>query len=174
MGVAHFALDLGLGNQGGDRVDDQNVDGAAAHQRFGNLEGLLAGIGLGHEQVVGLDAELAGVLDVQGVLGVDECGDASFFLGFGDDVQGQGRFARGLRTVDLDDAASGYAADAEGQVEAEGAGGDRRDSGQGDVFTQAHDAALAELLFYLAHGQLDRLIAVFIRHELNLPGNCWN
>src|SRR5690606_19880554 len=44
-GVAHLAFDLGLGREGGDRVDDDEVDRARTHQRIGDLEGLLAGIG---------------------------------------------------------------------------------------------------------------------------------
>ena len=72
VGVAHLALELGLGDQGGHRVDDHHVDGAGADQRLDDLEGLLAGVRLGDEQIVGADAELAGVADVEGVLGVDE------------------------------------------------------------------------------------------------------
>ncbi len=40
--VAHLALELGLGRQRRDRVDDQHVDGAGAHERVGDLQRLLA------------------------------------------------------------------------------------------------------------------------------------
>ena len=108
-------------------VDDEHVDGAGAHQRLGDLERLLAGVGLGDQQIVDVDAELPGVDRVERVLGVDEGADAAALLGLGDDVQRQRRLARGFRPVDLDDAAARQAADAERDVEAERAGRDRLD-----------------------------------------------
>ena len=79
------------------------------------------------EQVVGAHAQLAGVADVERVLGVDEGGDAAALLGLGDHVQGEGGLAGGLRPVDLDDAPAREAADAERDVEAQRAGRDRLD-----------------------------------------------
>ena len=110
VGVAHLALQLGLGGQRGDRVDHDDVHRAGAHQHLGDLQRLLAAVGLRHQQVVGAHAQLAGVADVQGVLGVDEGADAARPLGLAHHVQGQGGLARGLRPVDLDDAAAGQAA----------------------------------------------------------------
>ena len=104
-----------------------HVDGAGAHQRVGDLERLLAGVGLRDQQVLDLDAELLGVGRVERVLGVDEGADAAVLLGLGDDVQGERGLAGGFRPVDLDDAAARQAADAERDVEAERAGGDRLD-----------------------------------------------
>ena len=97
-----------------------------AHQRVGDLKGLLAGVGLAHQQLIRLDVESAYVGHIQRVLGVDEGGDATGALGLGDQVERQGRLAAGLRTVDLDDASAGDAADA-GHVDAEAACGDRLD-----------------------------------------------
>ena len=75
--LAHLALDLGLGHQGRHRVDDDDVHRVGADQHLGDLQGLLAVVGLGDQQVVDVDAELAGVLGVERVLGVDEGGDAA-------------------------------------------------------------------------------------------------
>ena len=93
---------------------------------------------------------------VERVLGVDEGGHAAAALGLGDHVQRERRLARGLRAVDLDDAAAGQAADAERGVERERAGGD---GGDVDLLpaAEAHDRALAELLVDLGEGGLDRL-----------------
>ena len=77
MGVAHLAVQLGLGDQGGDGIDDQHVDGAGANQGFGDFEGLLAVVGLRDEEVVDVHAQLSGVGGVEGVLGVDEGGEAA-------------------------------------------------------------------------------------------------
>ena len=72
-----------LRHQGGDRVDDDDVDGAGADQRVRDLEGLLAGVGLRDQQLVGVHAERLGVVRVERVLGVDEGGDAAGPLGVG-------------------------------------------------------------------------------------------
>ena len=78
------------------RVDDDDVDGARAHERVGDLERLLAGVGLRDQQVLDLDAELLGVARVERVLGVDEGADAALLLGLGDDVQRERRLARAI------------------------------------------------------------------------------
>ena len=46
MGVAHLALDLGARDQRRDRVDDHEVERGRANEHVGDLEGLLAGVGL--------------------------------------------------------------------------------------------------------------------------------
>ena len=57
--VAHLPLELGARRQRGDRVDRDDVDRARAHQHVGDLERLLAVVGLGDEQLVDVDADLA-------------------------------------------------------------------------------------------------------------------
>ena len=53
---------------------------ARAHQHVGDLERLLAGVGLRDQQLADVDAELAGVDGVERVLGVDEGGGAAGLL----------------------------------------------------------------------------------------------
>ena len=60
QGVAHLAFELGARHQRRDRIDHQHVDRAGAHQRVGDLERLLAGIGLRDQQVVDIDARACG------------------------------------------------------------------------------------------------------------------
>ena len=124
--VAHLAFDLRLGHERRDRIDDDDVDAARAHQHVGDLEALLAGVGLRDQQVADVDAELAGIDGIERVLGVDVGGGAAGLLHLCDDLQAQRRLARRFGTVDLDDAAARQAADAERDVEAERAGGDDR------------------------------------------------
>ncbi len=152
VGIAHVTLDLRLGNQGRHRVDDQNIDGAATHQRLGDFQCLLSRIGLGNQEVVGLHPELAGVADVEGVFRVDEGGDPSQFLGFRDDMQGQGRFPRGFRTEYLDDPASRNPAHPSAMSSESEPVGMAAMSGSGCVVAQPHDGALAELFFDLTEG----------------------
>ena len=134
-----------MGVERGDGVDDDDVDGAGAHERLGDLERLLAGVGLRNQQVVDIDAELLGVIGIERVLGVDEAADAAALLRLGDDVQGQRGLARGFRPEDLDDAAARQSADAEREVEADRAGGDRLDIHR-VLVAEADERAFAELL----------------------------
>jgi hypothetical protein len=77
--VAHFAFQFGFGDQRGNGVDDDDIDAAGANQGFGDFESLLAVVGLRDEEVVDVDAQLAGVDGIEGVLGVDEGGLAASF-----------------------------------------------------------------------------------------------
>ena len=83
VGVAHFAFDFGAGDEGGDGVDDDDVDGVGADEGLGDFEGLLSGVGLGDQEVFDVDAAVGGVDGVEGVLGVDVCGHAAGGLGPG-------------------------------------------------------------------------------------------
>ena len=122
MGIAHLALELGPRHQGGDAVDDDDVDGAGAHQGVGDLERLLAGVGLGQQQLGDVDAEFLRIDRIEGVLGVDEGALAAGLLRLGQHVQRQRGLARAFRPVDLDHAPARQPADAERDVEAERAG----------------------------------------------------
>ena len=119
MAVAHFAFQLGARHQGGDVVNHQHVDRAGADQRVGDLQPLLAGIGLPDQQVVDIDAELAGIDRVERVFGVDEGADAAALLRLGDGVQSEGGLARAFRAVNFDHTAARQAADAKREVQAE-------------------------------------------------------
>ncbi len=85
--IAHLAFELGLRRQRRDRIDDEHVDGAGAHQSVGDLERLLAGIGLGDEELLEIDAQLARIDRVERVLGVDEAANAAPLLRLGDDME---------------------------------------------------------------------------------------
>ena len=120
--IAHVAVELGARHEGRHRVDHDDVDGVGAHQGLGDLERLLAGVGLGDQQLVGVDAEVLRVDGIERVLGVDERGRAAEPLRLGDDVERERRLPRGLRAEDLGDAAARDPADAERDVERERAG----------------------------------------------------
>ena len=94
LGVAHIALEFGLGNQGRHGVDHHELNGGGAHQHISDVEGLFAVVRLGNNQVVSVDAEGAGVRHVESVFGVDEGAGASALLAFSDEVQRESRFAR--------------------------------------------------------------------------------
>ena len=157
--VAHFALNLGARGERGDRVDDHDVDRARAHERFGNVQALLAGVRLGNQQAIDIHAERLRINRVERVLRVDKRGRAAHFLRLGNAVQRDCGFTRGLRAVDLDNTAARQAADAEREVKADRTGRDVIDLHTG-VFAQTHDRAFAELLFYLADRSFERFLFI--------------
>src|SRR5258705_327846 len=83
--LAHLALDLGFRRERGDRVDDDHVDRPRAHQHVGDLQCLLAGVGLGNQQLLDLDAQLRCVLRIERIFRVDKGRGAAHFLRLGDD-----------------------------------------------------------------------------------------
>ncbi len=169
VAVPHLTLDLGAGHQSGDRVDDDDVKGAGADEHVGDLQRLLPGIGLGHQQRVGVDAERLGVLRVERVLGVDVGGDAAARLRVGHRVQSNRRLAAGLRAEDLYDPAAGQAADAERDVQRDRPGG-YHPYRRPRLISKAHDRALAKLLVDLGERDLERLVAVESCHRSTFCG----
>ena len=157
MHIAHLAFELGLRGQRGNGVDDHHVDGAGAHDHVRNLERLLAGVGLGDEKLVDVDADLLGVLRVERVLRVDECSGASAALRAGDDLEGEGRLAGGLRPVDLHHPTARQSPHAEGQIQSERPGGDNLDVPDRTRVAHPHDRALAELTLDLREGRVECL-----------------
>ena len=173
VAVAHVALNFRLRHQGGHAVDHHRVDRAAADQLLGDVQRLLGAVGLGDQQIVQDEAAIAGVDGVQGVLNVDVgCGPAEL-LSLGHDVDGQGRLSGGLAAEDLGDPASGYAADAQRDVQGQGAGRNAL-CGQGlAYFAKAHHGAFAVVLLDPAQrdlqgrlliGRLLVFIFIFTRH----------
>ena len=162
MRVAHLALDLGLGRERGDRVDNDDVDGAGSNQHVGDFQRLFAGIGLGDEQVVDVHTQCLGVARIERVLGVNEGGRTTDLLRLGDGVQRQRRLARRFRPVYLDDTAPGKTADAQRDIQRQRSGRDHRHILAPGVVAHAHDRALAVLLFDLAQcrGQCSLAIVV--------------
>jgi len=168
--VAHVPLDFSLGDQGRHRVYDEHIDSAAPDEHFRYLQSLLAGIGLGNQQVVGPYAELPGIPDVQGVLGIDESCDASQLLGLRHDVQGQGGLAGRFGAEDLDDTPPGHPTHTKCHVQGNGACRDCGHIRQRLIISQTHDGAFAELLFDLAYREINRLFS--FQHEYRLLSPC--
>ena len=163
MRIAHFAFNFRAGHKGRDRVDHDNVHCAAAHERVGNFQRLFARVGLGDEQVVHMYAQVFRIGGVERVFRVNKRSGAACLLAFGDGVQRDRRFARGLRAVDLDDAAAREPAYAKREVERQRAGGNVLHRPV-RIGAQAHDRALAKLFFYLRKSRFQCLC--FIIHVM--------
>ena len=154
--VAHLAVNLRLGHQRRHGVHHHHVQGPGAYQRLGNFQGLLAGVRLGDVQFVNVDSQLLGVGGVQGVFRVHKGADAALFLGLGHDVQRHRGFTGGFRAVDFDDAALGYAAHPQGQIQLQVTGGDDLHVLAG-LLAQLHHGAFAILLVQVRQGMFQGL-----------------
>ena len=75
---------------------------------------MLASVWLGDKELVEVHAHCTGTSGVESMLGVDEGGSATSFLGFGDDMETDGCFTTGFWSIDFGDATTGEAADSEG------------------------------------------------------------
>ena len=87
MAVAHLTFQLGLGDECGDGVDDDQVDRIRADEDFGDLECLLAAVGLGNEKVIDIDAEFLCVFGVERMFSINERRQSADLLSLGDYVQ---------------------------------------------------------------------------------------
>ena len=128
---------------------------------------------------VDLHPELARIDGIERMLGVDEAADAAGLLRLRHHLQRERGLAGQFRAVNLDDAPARQAADAECDVEAEGAGGDRLDVHGLIVGAEPHDRALAVHLLDLRERVLQRLHLVHrtpfdhaefrLRHHVRSP-----
>ena len=154
MVVAHFAVDFCLRDEGGNRVHDDDVDGARTHERFGNVQSLLAGVRLGDEERFDIDAELAGIDRVKSVFCIDERRYAAKLLRFGNRMQCKRRLAGRFRSVDFDDASAGESAYAECHVQLDAPRRDDRDIFDW-LLAEGHDGTFTVVLFDLGDCRFD-------------------
>ena len=84
MAVTHIAFDLRLGNQGRDRIDDDDVKGTRPDEHVRDLQRLLAVVRLRDDQGIGVDTQMPGIDRIQRVLGIDECRHPAVLLCVGD------------------------------------------------------------------------------------------
>ncbi len=161
--VAHLAFEFRLGDKRSDRIEDDDIDGIRLDQRFGDGECFLAGIGLGNEKLVHVDAELAGVDGIERVFDVDEGSNTAHFLCLGNDGQGERRFTGGFRAENFDDAAAGKAADAERRVDRDVAGRDGLDGQLRVSVAEAHDRTFAVFLGYGLQGEFEIFVPSSVR-----------
>ena len=94
------------------------------------------------------------------MLGIDKGADAAFLLGFGHDLQSERGFARRFRAINLDDAPARQTADAQRDIQAQGARGNGLDVHDAVVGAEPHDRALAVELVDLRQRGLERLLLV--------------
>ena len=86
--------DLGLRDECGNRVHDDDVDAAGANEDLDNLERLLTVVGLRDQEIVQVDAQLLCVLRVERMFGIDEGRHAARALRFRNHLERERRLAR--------------------------------------------------------------------------------
>ncbi len=121
MRIADLSVQLGLRNQGRNRVDHDDVDRVGFDEHLGNLQPLLPVGRLADQQVFEIDAQALGPGGVERMLGVDKGGDPPLMLGTGNRVQGQRRFTARLRPEKLDHPAPRETPSPQGEIQRESA-----------------------------------------------------
>ena len=159
MGIAHFAFDFSLRNEGCNRVNNNNVDTTGADQHICNFKGLFTGIGLRNQQSVRIHTQCLCIYRVKSMFSVNERCVTASLLSAGDSMESNGGLTGGFGSVDFDDTTTWQATDAESNIQSKRTGGNhlyRRTR----VVAQAHDRALTELLINLRKRYFERLVAV--------------
>ena len=158
LALADRAVDLRLRRQRRHRVDDDDVHGAAAHQRLEDEKRLFAAVRLRQVERFDLHAQCRRETRIESVFGVDEGRHAAGLLRFGNGVQRQRGLAAALRSEDLDDAAAGKTADAERHVQRQDARGDHFHVCR-VALAEAHDRTVAELAADVVERLLENVLA---------------
>ena len=160
MGRAQVAVELCLGHERRDRVDHDQVDRSALDENLRDVERLLAVVRLAHQQLLGVHAELLRIVHVEGVLGVDERGNAPGRLTLRDGVESERRLSARFGPIDLDHASLGVSTTAKGFVERRTP---TRDTGNPLrlAVTETHHRALAKLLLDALQQSIDGLEWLF-------------
>ena len=155
MGCAHIAVDFLLGNKRRNRVNDNDIDGTGTDERIGNFQRIFAAVRLGNEQIIDVDTECLCIQRIKRVFRVDECCFTAHLLGLGNDMQSNGRFTGGFRTVDFDNTSSRNTTDTKGKVKCKGTCRDRLDV-HIDIIAKTHDASRTFCLFDLGNRSIKR------------------
>ncbi len=121
MTVSHVPIDLSLGGESGNRVDDDHIHSTTAYEGFTDFKGLFATVRLTDPKLVNINSKLLRICGIQGMLSIDECGDSSGFLAFCDGMQGQGSLSAAFRSVNLYDTATGISSYPQSLVKQQGA-----------------------------------------------------
>ena len=159
-GVADLTVEFLLRHEGGDGVEDDDVEGVGADEGLDNAERFFTGTGLGKEEVVEVDTQFPGILGVKGMLDIDKGGEAAHLLCLGNDGERQRGFTGGFGPEYFDDAAARESAGAEGPINDEVAGRDDFDIHAG-VGAQPHDGGFAEIFLNLGNSQIEVLRSRF-------------
>ena len=159
MTIAHLTFNFRLRGKGSYGVNDDDVNCAGAHQHIGNLQGLLTGIWLGNQEVIGIHAKQACILWVERVLGVNKRGNAAVLLCRCNGVQRNSGLTRRLRAIDFYDAPARETTNTQSNIDC-GITGRNGLNRWAVVITQAHHSAFAVILLNHGHCGIEGLLAV--------------
>ena len=168
MRVAHIAIEFRFGYQGCNRVNHDHVHRSATDQHLSDFQGLFPGVRLRKKKVVKVHPKFLCIFRVECMLGVDEGGNPTHFLGLRNDVKRETCLARCFGAIDFNDTSAGNPTYAQSGIERDGSGGNNRNPLQGFCLPQFHDRSLTELFFNLRERQFQRFFSVVSRHYSSL------
>ena len=174
MNIPHIPLNFRLRNQSGHAVNDDGINGAAAHQLFGNVQGLLGGIGLGNQQAVNVQPAVGGILGIQGVFGVNVRRQPAQTLRLRHNMNGQRGFAGRLAAVNLRDPAPRQSPHPQRQVQRQRPGGDGVGNQMRHLLVAAHHRPLAVIFLDAPQGKLQGRQLVLVQFEDGRVNGHWS
>ena len=119
MRIAHFTFQLSPRDKSGHRINHQNINRARTHQCIGDLERLLARIGLGNQEIININAQLFGIGRIQRMLGINNRTGAPGLLRFSNNMQSQCGFTGTFRPVNFCNTPTGQPANAKANIQAD-------------------------------------------------------
>src|SRR5688572_17501277 len=108
--IAHVAFNFSAWNKCGNRIYNNNINGAGTDQVIGDLKCLLPIIGLRYQQVGSINAKFFSIKFIKGMFRIYKSANAALLLSLGYGMQGNGGFTTALRTVYLHDPSTRKAA----------------------------------------------------------------
>ncbi len=112
-----LGVDLDLGGESSDRIENDHPDLSTLDEGFESAEGLFGAAGFDDQEVVESDTQDTCVAEIEAVFSVDVNGQSTGLLTGLDRVEGQGGFADACIAKDLDHSAFWIAAYTEGLIE---------------------------------------------------------
>ena len=157
MRIPNLTLQLLLGDQRCDRIDNHHIHGVGFDQHLSDLHRFFATCGLANEQRIQLHAQLFCPRWIKRVLRIDESGHSPIFLSLGDHMQRECRLATRFWTVNFDNSTLGKPLPPQRHVQRKTS---RRNASNliSRIISKGHDRAVTEQFLNL----LDGIFQIFI------------
>ena len=116
VGITHLAFNFCTRNQSSNRVNNDNINSAAAYQCVSNFQCLLTIIRLRNQQIINIYTKMTGIFRIKRMLRINKSCIAAHFLSFSNHMQCNGSFTGRFRTVNLNNTSTRNATDTKSNI----------------------------------------------------------